>query len=65
MKQAEQLPRPALLWIIAAQILLLLPHIDRIPFWVVIVYLVAFAWRIQAFRGALDLPGRWVKVVLS
>ena len=65
MKQAEQLPRPALVWIIAAQALLLLPHIQRIPPWVVIVYLVAFGWRIQAFRGRVELPGRWLKVLLS
>lgn len=65
MKQAEQLPRPALAWIIVAQLLLLLPHIDRIPLWVVAVYLLAFFWRVQAFRGIFGLPGRWLKVVLS
>lgn len=65
MKQSEQLPRAALSWIIFAQGLLLLPHISRVPSWVVLVYLIAFAWRIQAFRGRLELPGRWLKVVLS
>ena len=65
MKQAEQLPRTALLWIIAAQALLLLPHILRIPIWVVAVYLAAFAWRVQAYRGRVELPGRWLKVALS
>ncbi|MEE4277879.1 MAG: DUF3488 and transglutaminase-like domain-containing protein, partial [Halieaceae bacterium] len=64
-KQAEQLPRPALVWIIVAQGLLLLPHLPRLPIWVVAVYLLAFAWRIQAFRGRVELPGRWLKVVLS
>ena len=65
MKQAQQLPRPALLWIIAAQALLLLPHISRVPVWVAAVYLLAFVWRFQAFRGRLELPGRWLKVALS
>lgn len=65
MKQAEQLPRPALLWIIVAQALLLLPHLPRLPMWVAAVYLLAFAWRVQAFRGRLELPGRWLKVALS
>jgi transglutaminase-like putative cysteine protease len=64
-KQAEQLPRPALVWIILAQGLLLLPHITRIPVWVVAVYLLAFVWRVQAFRGRVELPGRWLKVALS
>jgi len=65
LKQADQLPRPALVWIIVAQALLLAPHVLRIPLWVIAVYLVAFAWRIQAFRGRLELPGRWLKVALS
>ncbi|EED33113.1 transglutaminase domain protein [gamma proteobacterium NOR5-3] len=65
MKQAQQLPRPALLWIIVAQALLLLPHLPRLPLWVAGVYLLAFAWRVQAFRGRMELPGRWLKVVLA
>ena len=65
MKQAEQLPRPALLWIILAQGLLLLPHLERLPPWVGVVYLTAFVWRVQAFRGRMELPGRWLKVILS
>ncbi len=65
MKQAEQLPRPALLWIILAQGLLLLPHLERLPIWVGAVYVSAFIWRVQAFRGRVELPGRWLKVALS
>lgn len=65
MKQAEQLPRPALLWIILAQGLLLLPHLERLPLWVGAVYVSAFIWRVQAFRGRVELPGRWLKVALS
>ncbi|WP_439100924.1 transglutaminase TgpA family protein [Congregibacter sp.] len=65
MKQSEQLPRPALLWIIVAQALLLLPHLPRLPLWVAAVYLLAFIWRVQAFRGRVELPGRWLKVVLA
>lgn len=64
-KQGEQLPRAALAWIIAAQALLLVPHLPRVPYWIVLLYLVAFLWRIQAFRGRLELPGRWAKVALS
>lgn len=65
MKVDEQLPRTALAWIIAAQALLLLPHLGRLPPWVVALYLGAFAWRVQAFRGRLALPGPWLKVALS
>lgn len=64
-KEVDQLPRPALIWTIVAQALLLLPHIPHIPSWVIAVYVVAFAWRVQAFRGRVELPGRWLKVALS
>lgn len=64
-KQAEQLPRAALAWIIGAQALLLTPHLPRLPLWVVALYIVAFVWRVQAFRGRLELPGRWLKVALT
>ncbi|MEM1189881.1 MAG: DUF3488 and transglutaminase-like domain-containing protein [Pseudomonadota bacterium] len=65
MKQSEQLPRPALLWIIVAQAMLLVPHLPRVPVWVIAVYIIAFAWRVQAYRGRVALPGRWLKVALS
>ncbi|MEM9317135.1 MAG: DUF3488 domain-containing protein [Pseudomonadota bacterium] len=65
MKQSEQLPRPALLWIIVAQAMLLVPHLTRVPVWVIAVYIIAFAWRVQAYRGRVALPGRWLKVALS
>ncbi|MEM6300558.1 MAG: transglutaminaseTgpA domain-containing protein [Pseudomonadota bacterium] len=65
MKQAEQLPRPALAWIIAAMAMLLVPHWNHIPAWVLVAYLLAFLWRIQAFRGRAELHGRWVKVLLA
>ena len=64
-KQSEQLPRPALAWIIGAQAFLLLPHMPRLPAWVAVLYLVAFAWRVEAFRGRMELPGRWLKILLS
>jgi len=64
-KAADQLPRPALAWIIAAQALLLVPHLPRVPAWVIVVYLFAFVWRVQAYRGRAELPGRWLKVLLS
>lgn len=65
LKQADQIPRAALAWIIAAQALLLVPHLPRVPVWVVLLYLAAFIWRIQVFRGRLEMPGNWIKVALA
>ncbi len=64
MKPAELIPRNALAWIIGAQLLLLLPHVLRLPVWIVLLYGVSFVWRIQIYRGRWSVPGRWLKLVL-
>ncbi len=61
----EQVPRNALVWIIASMFALLAPHALRIPVWVLLVYIVAVVWRIQVHRGRWSFPGRVVKVVLT
>ena len=64
MKSANLIPRNALAWIIGAQILLLLPHVVRLPLWIVLLYVVAFIWRLQMYRERWPVPGRWLKVLL-
>ena len=65
MSLVEQVPRNALVWIIASMFALLMPHVLRLPVWVLLVYLVAVVWRIQVHRGRWSFPGRVVKVVLT
>ena len=50
MKLDQQVPRNALAWILAAQLMLLLPHITRLPAWVFFVYLFTALWRIMVYR---------------
>jgi len=63
-KALEQLPRNALCWIILAQFSLLLLHLQRIPVWIVAVYLFAAMWRYQVYAGRWSFPGRLVKGLL-
>ncbi len=58
MKQAEQIPRNALVWIILSLFTLVAPHIARVPLWVLLSYVVAALWRIQVYRGHWSFP-RW------
>ncbi|MFT7177160.1 MAG: hypothetical protein ACJAUG_003167, partial [Halioglobus sp.] len=51
MKAEEQLPRSALGWIILAQFSLIVLHLERIPVWIVAVYLLAALWRFQVYSG--------------
>ena len=64
MKPDQQIPRNALVWIIASQFSLVAPHAGRIPIWVLAVYVFAALWRIMVYRGSWSFPGRWVKAGL-
>ena len=61
---ASLIPRNALVWIILSQFALLLPHLGRLPVWVVLVYLVAAVWRLLVYQGRLSFPGRWTRLAL-
>ncbi|TDG13714.1 DUF3488 domain-containing protein [Seongchinamella unica] len=58
MKAQQQIPRNALGWAILSMFTLVLPHIERIPPWVLAVYLFAAFWRIMVYRGRWSFP-RW------
>lgn len=64
MKAEEQLPRNALGWIILAQFSLVILHLERIPVWIIAVYLFAALWRFQVYSGRWSFPGRIVKALL-
>ena len=64
MNVEQQVPRNALIWMILSLFALILPHIERVPLWVIAVYVVAAVWRIQVFRGLWAYPRRWLKLVL-
>lgn len=64
MKAEQQIPRNALVWSIITLFALVAPHFDRIPVWVLAVYVFAAVWRIMVYRGRWSFPGRWVKVFL-
>ena len=58
MKAQEQIPRNALVWIIISLFTLVLPHIERVPLWVLLVYVAAALWRVMVYRGHWSFP-RW------
>jgi transglutaminase-like putative cysteine protease len=64
-KYEQQIPRNALVWIILTQFVLLLPHMPRIPLWVVLVYLVSAMWRSMVYQGRWSFPGNGAKAVLA
>ena len=62
---AQQLPRNALVWIMLAQLTLVLPHWQRLPPWVLALFAVTALWRYQVYAGRWSYPGFWVKAALT
>ena len=56
-----QIPRNALTLLLAAQILVILPHIGRLPIWLTLFCTGCIAWRIMVYQGRWSFPGKWVK----
>lgn len=48
---------------LAAQALVILPHIARLPIWLTLLCLGCGFWRIMVFRGRWSFPGKWIKTL--
>lgn len=59
-----QIPRAALLWILASVLLVILPQSQRLPLWVSLVAVVCVAWRLLIYAGRLNYPGRIARGVI-
>lgn len=57
----ETIPGKALLWLIAAFAVLLVPQWDRLPVWLIAACVVLAGWRWLAQIGRVRLPGRWLR----
>ena len=64
MKLIYQIPRNSLAWLLVAQAAVIVPHVPRLPVWLVGAWLFVVVWRIQVFRGVWAFPGRLVKGLL-
>ena len=56
-----RIPRNALTLLLAAQILVILPHIGRLPIWLTLFCTGCIAWRIMVYQGRWSFPGKWIK----
>jgi protein-glutamine gamma-glutamyltransferase len=62
---AERASPAALGWVCAAFAGGVLLHLDRVPAWVSAAALILIAWRLVAARGAVRLPGGWLRATLA
>lgn len=59
-----QIPRLALLWVLASVLLVLLPHVLRLPPWTTLLAFACMGWRLLIFTGRAGYPGKLVKCLL-
>ncbi len=64
MKGRDSIPRNSLLWLLVAQVLVIIPHLGHLPAWIIGLWLGCTYWRLQIFRMRALYPKAWVKAVL-
>jgi transglutaminase-like putative cysteine protease len=61
MSGVQPIPRNGLVWLLVAQVLVILPHLGHLPLWIIGLWLVCAAWRVQIFRMRARYPRGWAK----
>lgn len=61
---AQPIPRVALTWLLVAQAVVIIPHLEHLPIWIVALWLGCAAWRIQVFRMRASYPSGVAKLAL-
>lgn len=58
------IPRNSLIWLLVAQVLVILPHLTHLPVWIIGLWLGCASWRVQIFRMRARYPRSWLKALL-
>src|SRR5262245_11720905 len=60
--QGYQIPRYAFFWLLASIVMVILPHIGRMPWWLSGMCALCVAGRVLIHQGRLSSPGRKFKL---
>lgn len=55
------IPRTGLIWVLSVMVLLIMPHLTRMPVWLMMLALVCLTWRWLIHKGRAEYPGRAVR----
>ncbi|MGY8819215.1 MAG: transglutaminase TgpA family protein [Pseudomonadales bacterium] len=64
MSSLQPIPRNGLVWLLVAQVLVILPHLAHLPLWIIGLWLGCAIWRVQIFRMRAPYPRSWVKALM-
>lgn len=62
--EGYQIPRTTFAWLLAALVSVIVPHVARMPFWLLVMCGCAIAGRVLIYQGRMGLPGTRVKLLL-
>lgn len=65
LREADQIYRGNLLWLMAAQSAAIIPLLFYLPAWVTVLWLMSVGWRLQIHRGVWRFPSMLLKVVMA
>lgn len=58
------MPRSAFVLLMLSVVLSVLPHLQRVPQWMLLVFGAILLWRVQVFRQRTSFPKRWLRFSL-
>lgn len=58
------MPRSAFVLLLITNVLAVIPHLERVPGWMLPAFAAVLVWRIQVFRQRWPFPGRSVRLLL-
>ncbi len=61
----QAMPALAMTWMMISLVLMVLPHILRMPNWILLVYALAALWRLQMLRARLTMPPRAIRLLFG
>ena len=65
-RKPETLPeRASGYWLLAAAVIVLLPHVERFPFWFSAILAALFGWHFFMLRRGWPAPNRWLRLGLT
>lgn len=64
MTSLQPIPRISLIWLLIAQVLVIIPHLSQLPAWIIALWLVCAGWRVQIFRMQARYPNALAKILL-
>lgn len=64
MSAVQTIPRNGLVWLLVAQVLVILPHLGHLPLWIIGLWLACATWRVQIFRMRARYPRSWAKALM-